>query len=268
MSCKRLRKGSGDEEGCEDWTRIQGSGSSASPGSGRNSEGGLMRKRMSAGVIVCVMALIALTGFSCSKEKPVSEKKPSGHEIMVEQHLKNIEELKTVIVARVNGTAITKYDLFTRANKLKQKYVQGGKQMTPEMQQNMQKEALDLLVFRELAIQEAIKRNMNVPKQNIDAMLQQYKAKIGTEKEYEAHLKRTNLTEASVRKLIEREQLFRMINAMEIFEKVKETGAGREQAVEKRKRAWAQELKQNANIEILLTEVGKKPVEEAKNPGQ
>ncbi|MBS1127180.1 MAG: hypothetical protein H6Q93_1169, partial [Nitrospirae bacterium] len=45
-------------------------------------------------------------------------------------------------------------------------------------------------------------------------------------------------------------------------------GAGREQAVEKRKRAWEQELKKNANIEILLTEVGKKPVEEAKNPGQ
>jgi len=227
-----------------------------------------MRNGMSAGVIVCVMALMALTVFSCSKEKPEKMEKPSGHDKMVEQYLKGTEELKKVVVARVNGVNITKHDLFIRTDKLMQKYSRDGKQMTPEIRQQAQQEALDLLVFRELAIQEAARRKMEVPKQNVDSMLQQYKAKIGTEKEYAEHLKKQGLAETSVIKLIERDQLFRMITAREIFEKVKETGAGREQAVEKRKRAWEQELKKNAKIEILLTEAGKKTEEEAKNPGK
>ncbi len=219
-------------------------------------------------MIVLVMALIALTGFSCSKEKPGKKEKPAGHEKMMEQYTKGMEELKKVVVARVNGATITKYDLFTRATRLTSDYVKGGQQMTPELEKKVQKEALDLLVFRELAIQEAIRRKMDVPKQTIDEMLQQYKAKIGTEKEYAEHLKRQDITEASVRKLIEREQLFRMITAGEISEKVKEKGAGNERAVEKRKRAWEQELKKNAKIEILLPEAGMKPGAEAKKPGQ
>ena len=227
-----------------------------------------MIKRMSKVIIVLVMALITLAAFSCSKEKQEKKEKPGGHDKMLEQFQTSMEELKNVVVARVNGATITKYDLFTRANKLTSNYEKSGQQMTPEIEQTVQKEALAELVFRELAIQEAIRRNMNVPQQNIDAVLKQYKAKIGSQKDYEEHLKKRNLTEASLIKLIEKDQLFRIISAKEIYEKVKEEGAERELAVEKRKRAWEQELKKNAKIEILLTKVEKKPVDEAQKQTQ
>lgn len=219
-------------------------------------------------MILLAAAIIALSGFSCAKEKPGKKEKPAGHEKMLEQHMKSMEELKKVVVARVNGATITKYDLYIRAGKLSTEYVKPGQRMTPEIEQKAQKEALDELVFRELAVQEAIRRNMKVPQQNIEAMLQQYKARIGTKEEYAEHLKRRDITEALLKKMIEREQLFRMIIAKEISEKVKEEGAGRGQAVEKRKQEWERELKKNAKIEILLAEIEKKPLEEARKPGR
>lgn len=227
-----------------------------------------MKKSMSTGMIVLVMAFFTLAGFSCSKEKPAKKEKPGGHDTMLEQYNKSVEELKNVVVARVNGATITKYDLFTRANKLASDYVQRGQQMTPEIEQKVQKDALEELVFRELAIQEAIRLNMKVPQQNIDAVLKQYKTKIGTQKEFIEHLKKRDLTEASLIKLIEKDQLFRIISAKEIYEKVKEEGAEKKPAMEKRKLEWEQELKKNAKIEILVAEVGKKPADEAQKQPQ
>jgi hypothetical protein len=223
-------------------------------------------------MILLIAALMVLAGVSCSKKDAGTNvgtiKKPEGHQKMVTDYISNLEEMKKTVVERVNGADITKYDVFTRASKLTPNYLQRGQQMTPELEKKVMKEALDELVFRELAIQEAIRQQMKVPQKEIDAMLQEYKMKIGPEKEYEAYLKKKNITEASIIKLIEREQLFRRITVKEIFEKVKKEGAGKEQEVEKRKRAWEQELKKNAKIEILLLEAEKKPVDKAQKQPQ
>jgi len=169
--------------------------------------------------------LMGLGGFSCSKEKgpqkEAAKEKPAGHEKMVEQYMKNMEGLKKIVAARVNGVDITKYDLFTKANKISSMYMQPGQKMTPEIEQKATQAAMDDLIFRELAFQEATRRKMSISPQDIDAGLQDFKTKIGTGQAYETYLKNSNMTEASLKKLIERELLFRKITAEETIAKIK-----------------------------------------------
>ncbi len=237
-----------------------------------------MKSNLTTIIVFFSITAIGLAGFSCSKEK--AREKPPGHEQMVEQYQRNLEDLKKVVVAKVNGADITKYDVFTRARKLTSSYSKLGQQITPDIEKKAEKEALDELIFRELAIQEAIRRQMKVPQQDIDAMLRAYKAKVGSEKDYKAHLRNENMTEASIIKLIERELLFRMIAAEEIQRKItvdekllretyqKEKKKGtvgqmsfeeargriekdlRASLADKRKKQWETELKKNAKIEL------------------
>lgn len=207
---------------------------------------------------VCLAALsIALTGLSCSKDtsgKKDSAQKPPGHEKMVEQYRKGIQESKEVVVAKVNGADIRMNELISKMNEIAPRYAASPQELTPEIDKKVKGEALDVLVFRELAIQEAVRRGMKVEPGVVDQILASIKTKAGSEEAFRKNLGIKGDTEETLRKGIERNELFNMIAHKEIFGKAK-TDGNREQAVEKRRQEWEKELRRNAKIESTLNVV-------------
>jgi len=213
-----------------------------------------MKRRIIRWTIGIVMTAITLTGVSCTKEKAGKKetaKTPPGHEKMVEGYKKGVEESKGVVVAKVNGAEITMRDLIERMNQIAPQYAKDPRDLTPELDQKVRKEAFDILIFRELAVQEAVRQGLKVPPGEIDEVLKNIKANAGSQDAYKGYLGRAGLNEESLRKQIGRNLLFDMVVDTEIFRKAKGEG-NREQAIEKRKRQWEAELKKKAKIEIIL----------------
>jgi hypothetical protein len=183
-----------------------------------NDEGGKMKRNFIRWIMGLLMATIVLAGFSCSNDKAG---KSVGDEKAIKEHRRNIEKSKEITVAKVNGSEITMAQLIGRVSLLAPKYVKGAREITPELDQKMKREALDILIFRELAVQEAIRQGMKVQPNRIDAEIKEFRTRIGSEQEFKKKLDMGGETEASLRKLTERNILFHMISDQEIFRKVR-----------------------------------------------
>ena len=210
------------------------------------------------------LAIIAVTGLSCAHgntEKKDTALSQAEHKDMVSEYRKGVEESRKVVVAKVNGADITMYDLINKMNQIAPSQIPRGHQRTPEIDQMVKKEALDILIFRELAVQEAVRQGMKVSPEQIDETLKEIKAKMGSEEAFHKSLSMNGETEESFKKVIERDQLFNMIVKQEIYRKAMEDADP--QSVENRKQEWEAELKKDAKIEIMLEEAEKKIKEES-----
>jgi hypothetical protein len=169
------------------------------------------------------------------------------------------------VVARVNGAGITLNDLIDRMNRIASEYIPQSHERTPELDQKVKQKALDILLFRELAVQEAVRQGMTVPPETVERFIQNLKDGIGSEDGYHEYLQKINYTEESLKKEFERNQLFDMIAEKEIYRKAMPDGddGDEDRSVENRKEEWYSELKNNAEIEILLEEVEKKMKEDS-----
>ena len=125
------------------------------------------------------------------------------------------------------------------------------------MDQKIKKEALDILIFRELAIQEADRQGMKVAPEYVERSFGTFVHIMDAEGEYDSYLSQMGLTEESLKKDIERDELFNMIVDKEIIQKIPGNEKNAEM-VQKRKQEWETELKKDAKIEITLEEVEKK----------
>jgi len=134
---------------------------------------------------------------------------------------KAAEEAKKNIVARVNGAEINMFMLVRAMNMVASKYIKEGEEASPETTLKIRKEALDKLIFEELAVQEAIRQGINPAPEAIDEVLAQVRKNVGTEEAYREYLDNANLTEDSLKKLIERSQRYELITAREVYGKVK-----------------------------------------------
>lgn len=189
---------------------------------------------------------------------------PAEDEKRSAEYQQGLQEAKKIVVARVNGTAITLNDLINRMNQLSSSYIPESHQRTPEIDQAVKQEALDILIFRELAVQEAIRQGLKIPPEALDNFIQNLKKDMGSEDAFNDYLKKTDSTEESLKKEFERNQLFDMIASKEIYLQAENKEVP---SIEKRKKEWESELKNNATIEILLEEVEKKLKEGAGKPG-
>jgi PPIC-type PPIASE domain/SurA-like N-terminal domain len=131
------------------------------------------------------------------------------------------EEAKKVVIAKVNGVDISMYQLIRAMNRTAPKYINKGEEPTPETTAKIRKEALDRLVFEELAVQQAIKEGINPKPEAVENVVKQVKKNLGTEEAYKDYLKKNDLTEEALKKIIERSQSYQMITAKEIYRKVK-----------------------------------------------
>lgn len=138
-----------------------------------------------------------------------------------EEELKAAEEARKSIVARVNGVDISMFMLVRAMNRISPKYVKAGETLAPETTEKIRKEALDRLIFEELAVQEAIKQGINPEPEAIGKVVAQVRENAGSEQAYREYLEKSFLTEETLRKMIERSQRYELITAREIYGKVK-----------------------------------------------
>ncbi len=149
------------------------------------------------------------------------EKRDAAAAEKAEDAKKDAEAARKVVVARVNGSDISLYELIRAMNIVAPKYINRAEQATREMTSKIRKEALDRLIFEELAIQEAAKEGINPGPEAVENVVREVRKNLGTEEAYKDYLSRHDLTEEMLKKLIARSQSYEMITAKEIYRKVK-----------------------------------------------
>jgi len=105
-------------------------------------------------------------------------------------------------------------------NRLSPKYTEPDKAPSPETTERIKKEALERLIFEELAVQAAIKAGIDPAPAAIDKVLSQIKENLGSEQAYRVYLDANGLTEDSLKELIVRSQRYELITAREVYGKV------------------------------------------------
>jgi len=238
--------------------------------------------------IFYILAVISL-GFpiaSCTGEKaPTKEVSDPSSEPSrrTGEPQKSIEEPKKAIAAKVNGIAISRFDLLGEMNAIAPLYVKPGQKTDPKMDENIRKEAIDRLIYRELAVQEAKKQGIKAPAGVVAEEMKRIKADLKTEDAFRQKIVKSGITEEELKGRIERNILVNMITEKEIFGKVtvdldearkihemrskSYKGPGRPMtfeearpliemeiktaAVQKREDEWVEEMKKRARIEIV-----------------
>jgi hypothetical protein len=238
-------------------------------------------------ITLAILFAFALSGISCNRDK-VSNKGISvlspEQAKMVEAKEKSIAASKKTTAAKVNSVNISMNDLLAEMNAIAPQYIKPGQKRDPKVDEKVRKDALDRLIYRELAVQEAARQGMKVPLEKIGDEVKKVKTGMKSEQAYRENLMKSGLTEEELKKQIERNLLIEMITEKEIFEKAKidpeqvkkayakgkasykgpswqmsfeEARPLIEQklmtlAVNKREDEWVDELKKAAKIEITL----------------
>jgi len=176
------------------------------------------------------MALaMVFTCSSCTKKEDASKSVTQKEELKLtpeqanqkEKIKKGIKESKHIVIATVNGTELTMFDLLREMNAVAPKIIPHGQTGTPELTAKVKKEALNNLIFKELAVQEAIQEGMRVKPEAVEDVINKIKAQAGSEEAYKKYLEERNVNEDALKRTVERSRLLEMITAKEIFDKIK-----------------------------------------------
>lgn len=180
--------------------------------------------RFLATIFMILLVALGLSALSCNRDKTPSNeavKAPPEHAKVVEAYRKSLGDAKKNTVATVNGVNITAYDLVNEMNMVGQQYIKPGQKKDPQVDEKVSKEALDRLIYRELAVQEAGRQGLKPPAGAVEDELKKMKAALKTEDAYRNKLANDGLTEEELKKQLERSILVDMITEHEIFDKVK-----------------------------------------------
>jgi hypothetical protein len=173
---------------------------------------------------------------------------------------KDSKKFDKEVIAKINGTDILMHDLIVEMKQIAPQFIKDETQKTVENVRKVKETALGILIFRELAIQEAGRQGMIIKTGAVDEARKKLKQNLGSEDNYRKYLLKLGLTEKTLSRMLKRDILFRQITEKEIFQKAKPNDAN---AIENRKKQWENGLENNAKIEIMLSEVEKKIKEEA-----
>jgi hypothetical protein len=177
-------------------------------------------------IILIFILLIAFLGGAVSCKKKEESKKPTSPPLTpqqkkaLEEIKKGVEESKKLIVAKVNGQPITMFQIVREMNSIAPKYLKEGEPASPEMTEKIKKEALETLINKELAIQEAKRQKITIRKETIDNVIDKLIEMLGSKKAFEQDLNERNLTEYELRKNIERSHLYELISKKEVYDKI------------------------------------------------
>jgi peptidyl-prolyl cis-trans isomerase C len=201
-----------------------------------------MRKILITLTVAITMVTPALTGRLYAgetqnggpwvKQKPVSQGPAPDENAIKAAEVRKTEEAKRaerarrsagearkIIVARVNGADINMFMLVRAMNRVAPRHLKKGETATPEISGKIRNEALDWLIFEELAVQEAVKQGIKPAPEDIRKVIDQVKQDSGTEQAYREYLEKSFLTEEKLKDLIERGRRYELITAREIYEK-------------------------------------------------
>jgi peptidyl-prolyl cis-trans isomerase C len=179
-------------------------------------------RRIMVTVMAATLSIMLCFAASCTAKKETGEKSGLSPEQtkQMEAVKKNTEKARKTVVARVNGTAITMSELIQYMNALAPKYLSPGEKPTPEIREKVKDEALQFLIFRELAVQEAVKQGITPKPEDVENALKKIKERLGTEAAYKNFLEVNGMTEAELKNSIETELRYEMIATKEIHQKI------------------------------------------------
>lgn len=126
------------------------------------------------------------------------------------------EGSKRPVVARVNGAPITRDALLTMMNRLGPPREGDAAATTEEVKEK----ALDRLIFRELAFQQARVQGIGADPKAVDAAITNLMHNLGGEQEYRAYLASQGLSEAELRAEVERSLTLEQIYKREVLDKL------------------------------------------------
>ena len=123
------------------------------------------------------------------------------------------------VVAKVNEAEITEDLLLAEVNK-KIPMASFHSKVSEEKLKKIRGEALELLINEELLYQEAKRRKLQIDKQEVQQQLDAMKKRFASNDDFEKALARSGVTEADVRRRIERNQVSRELLKLEVYDKV------------------------------------------------
>lgn len=138
----------------------------------------------------------------------------------------------------MNGQPITMFQVVREMNFIAPKYLKEGQPSTPEITEKVKREALDTLINKELAMQEAKRQKITIRKETIDNVIDKLIEMLGSRKAFEQDLKEKNLTEYELRKSIERRHFFELITKTEIYDKIVVNEEGLKEYYKKNKKFY------------------------------
>lgn len=165
-------------------------------------------------------AAISVPLSSCKKQEPAAPPPTPEQKAAIEEMKKDAAEARKVYAARVNGSEITMFDLVREMNRVVSKYAKPGEAVAPAITRKVKKEALDNLIFNELAIQEAVRQKITVSPDVVETVVKQMKDHAGSKEKYQEYLDNMGVTEEGLRKRIERGHLLEAITAKEIYQNI------------------------------------------------
>lgn len=111
-----------------------------------------------------------------------------------------------VVVAKVNGTALTQKDLDTEVDRLIPQ-ITFHRSVSQEKRKYYYEKALEEIINRELEYQGALAQGMKSDKAKVDAQMEKFKKRFKSKDAYKAALEREGVTEEKVRAAVEKELL-------------------------------------------------------------
>ncbi len=124
---------------------------------------------------------------------------------------------KQIVVARVNGAPITRYFLIDMMNHMS---AVSERASVSESRGELQKKALNRLIFEELAFQETKRRGMKLDEGTLERAMATVKANLGDEDAYKNFLANSGFSEEELRSQVERVRLLQLIMDQEVMKRV------------------------------------------------
>lgn len=167
-----------------------------------------------------LMAMLSATGAACKKE-PVAAAPDAQRDAKRGQSRQIAEATQKLVAARVNGVDVSMRELIREMNLVSRVSTDLNEQTFPASTKKIRKKALDNLIFRELVLQEAARQGITAGQNEVEEVFRQLRKQLGSEEEYRRYLDLKEITEADLRKRIERGRCFELMTAREIYQKVK-----------------------------------------------
>lgn len=175
---------------------------------------GLSMKKTTVAVAACVVILLlAILPTVSGAAEGGGASQPTKNEVHAAPPGKEI-------VARVNGAPITAAALEARVARVLRAMGHGAAAAGQEDYRAIAKKALDKLIVQELAYQKAVAEGMKVTPKELDAAIAALKERAGGEKKYKEMLERNNVTEATLRKALERNRLVKKIFEKDVLSRI------------------------------------------------
>jgi parvulin-like peptidyl-prolyl isomerase len=220
---------------------------------------------LSIALVVCLLA--GVTGCASTGEKgpgkgeSISKEQPK---IEAQQDLDKADQqaAKKVVVARVNGAEIMMLDLLKTMNRISARKAAAA---TPADVEDVKKEAIDRLIFQELAWQKAQAEGLRTKKENIDTAIANLKENIGGDEKYRQLLDQEQATESDLRSQVEKSLTLEAIFTKEVYEKVVVPEEELKKAYEREKGKYIQPEKVSVIDVHLLTRTDEPLAEKAES---